>query len=360
MTIKSKAFKVLSWALCATLVSAIAWAAVGWRVDSYGNILSGRSSVILAPGQTSNCRLTYSGSTLSVVGADGNALDPTNPCEAQLNAATTLSFTAAVSSTFGAASDTDGNVFGLTAGVAHANPLPFFIQACQGSASNYFAFSRNNARIETGNAAGDMAQEDDTDGDGQNDLFIMSSGLTLANEVDRPCVTVGSFEATMDSSNQWTVSTLVADRDGFGFFQRGVEFLPSAGQYGNQSAKYHNVADGATNLVFANQNLYYTVEPGGYYTYHVRLTNASANGADATALKLFMPAASVGTSTRVYSSIVRYYTSGATIGMLENTAGDGFAYLYTTAAGTVNDNAFSGGASSYIVGMLRYQAFLPN
>ncbi len=238
MTIKSKVFKVMSWAVGAALVSSIAWAAVNWNVDSFGNIKVARSSVLLQAGESSNCKLQYSGSTLSIVGSDGNALSSSNPCLVGMpNGAAPLEFTAPVSTTFGAASDTDGNLFGISE-ANWADAMPWFLHACQGNTTSYFSMSRNPARISSGAAAADMCQEGDTDCDAQGDMFIMASGLTLADEVDKSCVTVGSLRTTYATAgNAWTVTALTS-QDGFGLFQSGILFAFPSGQNGNLPGKY--------------------------------------------------------------------------------------------------------------------------
>lgn len=287
MTIKSKSLKVLSWALCATLVSAIAWAAVGWKVDGYGNIKAGRSTVILSPGQTSNCKLDYTGSTLSILGADGNALSASNPCIVQLSAATRLTFTSPVSSTFGAASDTDGNSFGMTSSVAWATDYPLYGFACNGTVP-YFAFGRIGNSTTTGAAAADMCQEGDTDCDAQIDKFIMTSGLTLANEVNKVCKRVFSFRAQKTATtDQWTVTTLVEGQDGFGTSQKGIWFNMPAGQNGSANTKYFQDNGGTAPGGWATQEHVWTLDADtGYMWGSFRFMTNDPNGVGGAGVEL--------------------------------------------------------------------------
>lgn len=356
MTIKAKAVRVLTWALGAILVSAgVAWAATLWRVDSYGNIRAARSTVLLSAGEASNCKLDISGTTLSIVGTNDAALSVSNPCLVGMpNGAEPLVFSAPVSVTDGAAGDMAGNTFGLTAGVIHAEALPFFVHACDGNLKDYFGISRNNIRVRTSTAAASLAQKGDTDADDAYDMFIMESGLTLADEVDRTCVTIGSFRASMSAGNEWTV-TAFDELDGLGRFQVGRQFLPALGQYGNQSGKFHNVADGATSLVFANQNAFYSLDESGYYDYYLRVTNAT-NGADGTAVRFYLPMPAAGSANRSHMNDARYYSSSAGAGIVEVGGLSAFAGLMSATASSVSDNVFSGGGSSYVIFHLRYQA----
>lgn len=262
MTIKSKVLKVMSWAVGAVLVSSIAWAAVNWKVDSFGNIKVARSSVLLQAGETSNCKLKYSGSTLSIVGSDGNALSASNPCLVGMpNGAAPLKFTAPVSTTFGAASDTDGNLLGISE-ANWSEDMPWFLHACQGNTQNYFAFSRNPARISSGAAAADMCQKGDENCDDEGDMFIMASGLTLGDEVGKTCETVGSFRTTYATAgNAWTVTALTS-QDGFGKYQENIRFWMSVGQNSAESGKYFGTS-GGTASEYTTNTYSYVVEKNG-------------------------------------------------------------------------------------------------
>lgn len=293
MTIKSKVFKVMSWAVGAVLVSSIAWAAVNWKVDNYGNIKVARSSVLLQAGETSNCKLQYSGSTLSIVGSDGNALSSSNPCLVGMpNGAAALEFTAPVSTTFGAASDTDGNLFGISE-ANWSEDMPWFLHVCQGNTKNYFTLSRKNKSMTyTGSAATDICQEGDTDCDTQEDMLIMDSGLTLADETDKFCLAVGSFRTTYATAgNAWTVTALTS-QDGFGSFQKGVRFLFPELQNGATNSYFSLASEGGnTAPSFASKSATYSVEMDGSIDYRLSVSNDSGGtaGSGATALRVHLP-----------------------------------------------------------------------
>lgn len=310
MSIKHKWFKVAAWVLPALFVTAVVSATVGkFGADVYGNIYSARSTVLLQKGEASNCKLSYAASTLSITGADGNALSSKNPCVIGMpNGAEPLVFTAPVSTTFGAASDTDGNVFGVTAGVAWADAMAAYLYACDGHGAHYFAFSRNSIRNQTGSAAAYMCQEGDTDCDGKGDLFAMTSGLTIADEVAHPCVRVGSFEMTMDSGNAWTVATLVDGRDGFGTDQNGSDFLYPFGQNGSAVASYQINMGGNHNTTATP--IHYSINANtGMVTASGNIVWAGAVGAPATQVQVTMP---IAPSTVMVAAFPALWTNSTT------------------------------------------------
>jgi hypothetical protein len=198
-----------------------------------------------------------------------------------------MEFTADVTATFGAASETDGNLFGISE-ADWPNPMPMFLHVCDGAAAPYFSFSRNPARISSGAAAADMCQKADTDCDAQGDMFIMSSGLTLANKVNKPCVTVGSFEATYATAgNAWVVETPVPGRDGFGVFQEGVEFSMPAGQNGAAAGKFFVGANAPT--FGSNIALYFIDRTGRVFLEASFGVDVAPDGSGAGSLTFALP-----------------------------------------------------------------------
>jgi hypothetical protein len=65
----------------------------------------------------------------------------------------------------------------------------------------------------------------------------MDADLSLAGEVNRPCVVVGSFRAQKSTADRWSVTALTAS-DGFGRSQEGVQFTMPTGQNGAQPGEY--------------------------------------------------------------------------------------------------------------------------
>ena len=337
-----------------------------------GNIVGAARTL----GWINNCGITYAANTLTITDSSGGALSAANPCSVTVpsstaGALTTLQFTAAVSSTFGDASDTDENLFGVTTGVAWGSAMPMFLHVCDGSGADYFGFSRNPARITTGAAAAGMAQEGDTDGDAQGDLFIMSSGLTLANEVNRPCLTVGSFQATMASGNDWAVGTLVAGRDGFGLFQEGVAFTMPGGQNGaitqGGTATHLYVAggDGTTDVptwaTNQGQHTYWMNKDGSFRQVFNTLGSGNCtNGDVASQLAIVSPLIPSGEASVAYYTGTGYTTTGAGASSLSSlvSIANNSAYMYLAINTLVAVNASGLGSTADDIAMdVTLQAF---
>ncbi|MBU1082489.1 MAG: hypothetical protein KKB59_18530, partial [Spirochaetes bacterium] len=313
---------------------------------------------------------TYSGSTLTITDEAGSALSATNPCCVGLPGATagqngTVAFTSAISSTFGATSDTDGNLFGISE-ANWANPMPWFIHFCRGSASNYAGLSRNPVRYETGDAAGDMCQEGDTDCDAQGDLFIMTTGLTLASEVDMPCVTVGAIRPTYATAgNAWTVSTL-GDTDGIGSDRLAKTFATlwtmPVGQNGAEAGKTFTETDGATDLVFDPTNLttYRLASTGVVSLQHYHGTQNGTGAGDSTAIRWFGPLVAAGTAGQYYSGSgfagVNTVYSTALPNIVVGTSYVVPGYVNAAVGGSLTAAAFANTAD-YLIFNIDYPAF---
>src|SRR3990167_6272201 len=181
--------------------------------------------VIMSPrtiGTAINCEINYSAGTITISGRGGAALSATNPCHIGIRSnsngvVATATFTANVTTTDGATSDTDGNTLGTTASTAWANAMPVFFGVIYDGTTPYFGFSRKPIVV-SGAAAGDLAHEGHTDGDGEDDFFIMTTGLTLSAWVNLPITQVAWLSATKDASDLWTF----AESAYTGFNDRGV------------------------------------------------------------------------------------------------------------------------------------------
>lgn len=205
--IKEKIKRVLLWSVVGLLVPGSLLAATGWKVDSFGNITGGRSSVILDDGETRNCRLSISGSTLSVVGRDGNALSANNPCVVGVHDASgavrAVRFTSPQSVTFGATSDTDGNLFGISE-ANWSELMPWFFGVATNGTDSYFIMGRR-PRVATGTGATDICQKGDVDCDSADDQMLWATGLTLSGWTSKPVTPLGFFHVTYATTgNAWT------------------------------------------------------------------------------------------------------------------------------------------------------------
>lgn len=205
--------KILSWAIGAVIVSSTVWAATLWYVDSYGNIKIGRSTVLLAAGQTSNCKLNITGTTLSVVGSNGSALSANNPCLVGLNNGSVATFTTSPSVTFGAASDTDGNLFGIS-DVNYASAKPMILGVITDGTTSYFTLGAVPSPY-SGAAAADMCQKNDTDCDAQVDKMLLTTGATLANWTSKQITNIAWITGTYASAGAAWTFTLSGYPTGF-------------------------------------------------------------------------------------------------------------------------------------------------
>lgn len=170
-------------------------------------------------GYTDNCAIGVSGSTFTISGEGGTALSATNPCLIGTRSntsgrATVASFTANVTFTFGASSDTDGNLFGIT-DADWSNVMPFFLSVIYNGTTPYFYISRVPS-IQSGAAASALCQKGDTDCDAQIDGMILTTGLTLASWVNLPITPVGWFNMTYATTGgAWTAT--VTGKTGFNY-----------------------------------------------------------------------------------------------------------------------------------------------
>lgn len=286
MTIKGKVFKVLSWAFGAVLVASVAWAAVGWRVDDYGNIKSARSTVLLSAGQTSNCKLSISGSTLSVVGLDGNALSASNPCRVGLNDGTIASFTSPVSVTFGASSDTDGNLFGLSA-VNWSSPMPFYLLVVDDGSNRYFAIGRK-PFVSTGATVAMLCQKNDVDCDDDSDVMLLTTGVALSSWVSKPAIKVGWFQATFaNSGSAWTFTT--ASPSGFNRANNDLWWTQVRGHGGADNSSTYVLTNAGTEPTCVGDTFVYNVTDDCDVTVSANGTNFTGGVGSANPAYLAVP-----------------------------------------------------------------------
>lgn len=356
MTIKAKAVRVLTWALGAVLVSAgVAWAATLWRVDSYGNIKAARSTVLLAAGQASNCKLDVTGTTLSIVGTNDAALSTSNPCIVGLTDGMAASFTAPVAVTFGAASDTDGNLFGI-ADVNWANTMPMFLRVISDGTSHYFGISRIPMFV-SGSAAADLCQLGDTDCDAETDFMILASGLNLANWTEKSIFPAGWFGAIYTTAGgAWTFST-AASITGFNDHYKFYWVKYPKAQKGAGADNYLSEAGAATGLAFntgTSMDMGYRIQPNGWVDCY--WIGGTRSNSDATAALAYMhlPFESY-LSTRVVGGTRIRYGTVANWGNLALTAGASYGIISTDAGGNLNVANFSDANDSIMSFSFGYQ-----
>lgn len=240
-----------------------------------------------------NLRLIYSSSTLTITSANGSALSTANPGYITLPSASTFGelVTHAITADVGfidatGSSDITGNLFGLITGIAHTNTIPFALYAVVDDSDANIAFMCSRrwgySRSPTTIGYPSLAIADT--------LTSMWSfdNITAANFDQNPCLQIGSFQMTMDSSDDWTVYTSIPDTDGIGRFQEGKLFLSTPGQFGASAGSYFQPA-GGTAPIFATQFLAYYVTNTGHFDAFLQCAAPSTVGAGAGASSVGMP-----------------------------------------------------------------------
>lgn len=212
-------------------------------------------------GTTINLGQSISGTTYTIHQQDGTALANTDNnrgyvfCRDSTGEVVPVAVTANVTLTFGATSDTDGNLFGIT-DADWSSVMPMFVGFIYDDTDGYFCIRRTPSLV-SGAAAGNLAQKGDTDADGQDDVLIATTGLTLANWVDTPITQIGWFYATYATTGgAWTFST--SHVTGFNKNYTKIAFVFPQAQMGGATGS-HLVANGGTVPAFTTQQYYYYV-----------------------------------------------------------------------------------------------------
>ena len=237
----------------------------------------------LMPG-AKNLGISLSSGVFSLTAEDGSDLSSSNPAYIVMPSSSsgeTQQFQITSNQSFEDAngtSDITGNLFGLTSGVSETNDVPFFIYAVSDSTDSTISFGISRIpNINTTTSSGNLGSPSSATADIQQSIFFFDS-VTLANYSSRPCLCIGSFRMTKDSSNDWTVSSL-AITDGIGTFQEDKKFTISEGQYGNDSGSYF--VAGSTILTFTTNTIEYSITKNGIcdinYIFDDRVTSAGAS-----------------------------------------------------------------------------------
>lgn len=273
-------------------------ASAKWKVDSYGNIKDGRSSVIISNEDTYNCRMSITSTTFSFVGDDGNALSADNPCIVGIKDNGTgknvaAAFTAPVSFTFGAGSDTDSNLFGLSGTNSWALPMPMFIGVVTDGTNNYFTLSRVPVK-QTNSSVGLVCQKNDTSCGSEYSTMILASGLTLSNWTGKNVTQVGWIYGTWATTGSaWTFTItdgITSPRAGFNKNYEAITFAFPGGQNGSQTAGVYFYFVVATFPAWSSQTYTYTINRNGVFQGNFYLTgDGGTDGATATDVFLTMP-----------------------------------------------------------------------
>lgn len=315
-------------------------------------------------GQMTNCGVTVSGSTITIAGYEGTALSATNPCVVAIRSSTVGNidlayFTSNISTTFGATSDTDGNLFGIT-DANWSSTMPMFLGVVNGNTTPYFVMSRL-PYVQTGSAATALCQEGDTDCDAQIDMLAMTTGLTLANEVNKPVTQVGWFDATYATTGgAWTFA--ITGKNGFNTNYEGVLFSMVTGQNGAASGSFLN-STGSNVPTWAtpgNISYNYSVSKNGEIHIIFDTSNAGnctvGGGAGGDVVSLYLPFAigSLGTNSASYNpygTIVANATRYIALwmGAGASSAVQLYGFNDSSAITNINENLFANASDDIII-----------
>lgn len=256
-------------------------------------------------GQMTNCGMSVSGSTFTIAGYDGTALSATNPCVVAVQSNTDgrvalAYFTSNVTFTFGAASDTDGNDWGIDNSVDWIGDMPFFVGVIYNGITPYFTISRvPNFRNYLN--ANSLCRKGDTDCDGQADVMILDSSVTETSYIWSPNTQVGWFIMTYTAAtNSWTASVGASSGTGFNHnYEKERFFFPSTQNGASNSFIYSN---GGTAPAFGTVTSFYEILRSGicrvsYYMYGDNGTDGS--GAVNTKIALPYEDSSLGSTNSV-------------------------------------------------------------
>lgn len=280
-------------------------------------------------GQMTNCGMSVSGSTFTIAGYDGTALSATNPCVVAVQSSTDgrvalAYFTSNVTFTFGAASDTDGNDWGISNSVNWANDMPFFVGVIYNGTTPYFTISRvPSFRNSTGvSPSASLCKKGDTDCDGQTDVMILDSSVTETSYVSSPITQVGWFSMTYSTATtSWTASIGNATGEGFNYnYEQKTFSFPSNQNGASTSFLYSN---GGTAPAFGTTSATYKILRSGicYVSYFID-SDGGTDGAGAVNTKIALPYEDGGNSGGSTSSILLQLPSTSYSGVAEVIAGE--------------------------------------
>jgi hypothetical protein len=267
------------------------------------NVLGGPGIVTSGSGNTitinsfsyQNLGISYNAGTgvFTVLGGNGSALSASNPGFVFLQSKTAgliKKYTITANQSFiddNGASQIIGNLFGLTAGIAQAFTVPFFIYAVADDTETTIAFMISrypNSPISP--VAAKIGKSGSAVADNQGSFFSLAN-ITVADYESNPCLSIGSFRMTMSTLNDWTVTTLT-NQDGIGQFQDGQEFFVSLNQFGAASGS-HFYANGGTAPQFTNNAQGYYISLDNFVKVFGVWSVVTVNGAGGVALLQAIP-----------------------------------------------------------------------
>jgi hypothetical protein len=326
-------------------------------------------------GAVSNLGLVLSGGELKITAQDGTTLSGVNYGRVYAPGATAGTTTLIEVTTSpvlrddaNAASDLHDLGFGITETAHWAEDVPFFLYVANrldsvlsgADGNSAFFISKSPCMSTTPASADDIGNTTTIPvNDSQNVILLLGDYYTVANYVSLPCQIVGAFRMRWSTTtDDWTIQAL-GNKDGFGEAQinktLATQWTFPTGQLGAQSGKHFATTDGSTTLTFDPINgVTYFLHKNGDCTVDFNFATQNAAGADATAVRFYVPYTSVGSN----------YRHGAGFSSLNNTptscvfilGTSSFATVSGTTTGAINDNEFAH-TNDYIRGTLTYKAF---
>lgn len=246
-------------------------------------------------GWAENLGITFTSSTFTVTGANGNALSSRNAAYVGLPSGVSpgqfKSYRITASQSFvdrTGSSTINGNLFGFLTGDVQSSDVPFFLYAvCNISETSIsFMICRQAGRRLSPEAA-DIGKVGSAIADNQWSFFALDDP-TVADFAECPCLMIGSFRMQKVALNDgWGVTTLDS-HDGIGQFQQNRKFFLTAGVLGAKAGS-HWQNNGGTAPTMNNAESSYFMRPHGYIDYNYRATTASVNGVGAVAAHLIIP-----------------------------------------------------------------------
>lgn len=316
-------------------------------VDRLDEIESYQASNIV--GSINNIAVSLTSGRFKIVGSDGNVFSETNIGAINIPS-TTIGRWESFSLTedrfyfddsASGVSDIVGEEFGTTAGTAWSEARSFFIYAVNSdntdegveiaiSPSPTLKLTPGTTNI--GYHGVPMSSPSDVG------MFFLTSENISATHNNKPCLLIGSFRMTKNSSDDWAVATLL-NSDGIGFFQDGKSFNMPTGHYGSITGGYL-FDNGGTAPVFSTQSYSYYIDykTGLIYCYASLSGDGGTDGAGSVDTRIVAPYKNLITSS---SFVGQAYASngGGTVSYIATVTITGSQNYFTLAVPSVSGTA---------------------
>ena len=314
-----------------------------------------------------NIGISYSSPTFTIAGADGRPLSSSNPgvivIPSQSSIGDFVRFNITSNQVFiddTGASEIIGNTFGTTAGVAWANPLPFFLYAVPNDANTIVAFMLSRyPHLKQSPAASAIGAPDDPVANTEASMWALENlDETLFDT--NPCVAIGSFRMVKSSLDDWTVQALDS-QDGLDRFNDDSFFTFPLAQNGASTGTYF-ADNGGTAPVFATNQYSFKIARNGRCTIFTNIRgDGGLDGAGAVVSRMTVPYVSINTDSSVNNQVIAQLNSAGTgfvftiVGFL---IGSTLATFATDIGNNIlNSNFSNGGRDVLFAGTYDMQAF---